>query len=60
LNLKKVQKYWGVEPAKMDYKIIKAFFSLHPLVFKDWLPKGKSVYQTDLNYELTKNKRNTD
>jgi len=41
----------------MDHKIIKAFFSLHPLVFKDWLLKGKGVYQTNLNYELTKKQK---
>jgi hypothetical protein len=64
MNLKseKIQKYWGGEPAKIDYsqmdqKIIKAFSGSHPSVVKDWLPKDKGVYQTNPNYEPTKKQK---
>ena len=64
MNLKseKVQKYWGGEPAKIDYSqmdqsIIKEFTGTHPLIGKDWLPKDKGVYQTDPNYEPTKKQK---
>ena len=64
MNLKseKVQKYWGGEPAKIDYSqmdqsIIKGFFGTHPKIVKDWLPKDKGIYQTDPNYEPTKKQK---
>ena len=64
MNLKseKVQKYWGGEPAKIDYSqmdqsIIKGFSGTHPKIVKDWLPKDKGIYQTDPNYEPTKKQK---
>jgi len=62
LKSKKVQKYWGGEPAKIDYSqmdqsIIKGFSGTHPKIVKDWLPKDKGIYQTDPNYEPTKKQK---
>jgi hypothetical protein len=64
MNLKseKVQKYWGGEPAKIDYSqmdqsIIKEFSDTHPLIVKDWLPKDKGVYQADPTYQPTKKQK---
>jgi hypothetical protein len=64
MNLKseKVQKYWGGEPAKIDYSqmdqsIIKEFSGTHPRIVQDWLPKDKGVYQTDPNYAPTKKQK---
>ena len=64
MNLKseKVQKYWGGEPAKIDYSqmdqsIIKEFSDTHPKIVKDWLPQDKGIYQADPNYESTKKQK---
>ena len=60
MNLKSshVNKYWGSEPAKIDYSqmdqsIIQLFKGRHPELISDWLPKGNSLYKTDQNYKLT-------
>jgi hypothetical protein len=64
MNLKseKVQKYWGGEPAKIDYSqmdqsIIKEFSDIHPKIVQDWLPKDRGVYQVDANYQPTKKQK---
>jgi len=62
LKSKKVQKYWGGEPAKIDYSqmdqsIIKGFSGIHPKIVKDWLPKDRGIYQADPNYESTKKQK---
>jgi hypothetical protein len=64
MNLKsyKVQKYWGVEPVKVDYSqmdqsIIKEFQGLHPEIVKDWLPKASGLYKVDPNYKPTKKQK---
>ena len=58
LKSKKVQKYWGKHPTKIDYSqldqsIIKKFNGTHPIVIEDWLPKERSLFKADPNYELT-------
>ena len=60
MNLKssKVQKYWGKTPTKIDYSqmdqsIIKKFNDTHPKVIEDWLPKERSLFKVDPNYELS-------
>lgn len=60
MNLKsaKVNKYWGSEPIKVDYrqmdqKIIELFEGTHPKVMNDWLPKEKGLFKTDPEYKLT-------
>jgi glycosyltransferase involved in cell wall biosynthesis len=64
MNLKsyKVQKYWGVEPVKVDYSqmdqsIIKEFQGQHPEIVKDWLPKASGLYKVDPNYKPTKKQK---
>ena len=62
LKSKKVQQYWGGEPAKIDYSqmdqsIIKEFTATHPKVAQDWLPKEKGIYQVDPSYEPTKKQK---
>jgi len=62
LKSKKVQQYWGGEPAKIDYSqmdqsIIKEFTGTHPKVAQDWLPKEKGIYQVDPSYEPTKKQK---
>ena len=64
MNLKseKVQKYWGGEPAKIDYSqmdqsIIKGFSGTHPKIVQEWLPKDKGVYQADPTYQPTKKQK---
>ncbi len=64
MNLKseKVQKYWGGEPAKIDYSkmdqsIIKEFIDTHPKIIQDWLPKNTGIYHADPNYQLTKKQK---
>jgi hypothetical protein len=59
LKSKKVQKYWGKEPTKIDYSqmdqsIIKQFSGTHPSVLHDWLPKAEGVFQVDPKYILSK------
>ena len=58
MNLKssKVQKYWGREPAivdfsQMDQSIIQEFNGSHPEIIKDWLPKDKGLFKADPNYK---------
>jgi len=60
MNLKssKVQKYWGGEPALIDYsqmdqEIIQEFHGTHPKIIKDWLPKEDQVYIASTSYKLT-------
>jgi glycosyltransferase involved in cell wall biosynthesis len=64
MNLKssKVQKYWGGEPAKIDYlqmdqSIICEFKGSHPEIIKDWLPKGSGIYNADPNYRPTQKQK---
>lgn len=62
LKSKKVQKYWGGEPAKIDYSqmdqsIIQEFIGTHPKTVQDWLPKEKGVFQADPNYQITKKQK---
>jgi len=64
MNLKseKVQKYWGGEPAKIDYSqmdqsIIKEFVDTHPKIVQDWLPKDRGIYKTDSSYQPTKKQK---
>ncbi len=60
MNLKsqKVQKYWGGEPATIDYtkidqSIIKLFTKKHPKIILDWLPNQEGIFKADPNYKLT-------
>jgi len=58
LKSKKVQKYWGKHPTKIDYSqmdqsIIKKFNGTHPKVIEDWLPKASGIYQANPTYKLT-------
>ena len=62
LKSKKVQQYWGGEPAKIDYSqmdqfIIKEFVDTHPKIVQDWLPKDIGVYKTDSSYQPTKKQK---
>ena len=64
MNLKssKVQKYWGEEPALIDYSqidqsIIKEFSGSHPSIIKNWLPRDVGLYLADPNYELTQKQK---
>jgi len=64
MNLKssKVQKYWGREPAKIDYSqmdqlIIKKFKGTHPKAVLDWLKNDNGVFQADQTYQLTSKQR---
>jgi len=57
MNLKssKVQKYWGGEPAiinylQMDQSIICEFQGSHPEIIKEWLPKDSGLYTADPSY----------
>jgi hypothetical protein len=60
MNLKssKVQKYWGGNPALIDYSqmdqsIIKEFKESHPNIIQDWLPKQEGIFKADSSYKLT-------
>ena len=58
LKSKKVQKYWGKQPIRIDYSqidqlIIKEFVGEHPFVIKKWLPKENEVYKANPNHVLT-------
>ena len=62
LKSKKVQKYWGKKPAKIDYSnmdqsIIREFKGTHPEIVKNWLPKSSEIYQTNPLYKLTLKQR---
>ena len=62
LKSKKVKKYWGGEPAKIDYSqmdasIIKEFQGTHPQVVQGWLPKESGIYKVDPSYKLTKKQK---
>jgi len=62
LKSKKVQKYWGKEPAKIDYSqmdqsIIKQFCGTHPAIVHHWLPRAEGVFQVDPKYTLTKKQK---
>ena len=62
LKSRKVQKYWGKEPAKIDYTqmdqlIIKEFKGSHPKIMQDWLSNEIGVYEVDANYSLTKKQK---
>ena len=64
MNLKsqKVQKYWGTESKKIDYKnmdssIFREFTSSHPKIIRSWLPKAKGFYRVDRNYKPTKKQK---
>jgi hypothetical protein len=59
MNLKssKVQKYWGKEPARINYSqidqsIIEEFKGTHPKIVQEWLPKATGLYKADINYRL--------
>ena len=60
MNLKstKVQKYWGAEPAlidysKMDQSILEEFTGSHPKIIQDWLPQEAGLFSTDSTYKIT-------
>jgi hypothetical protein len=60
MNLKsrKVQKYWGGNPEKIDYSqmdqlIIKEFEESHPKIMNDWLNKENGLYMANPNHKLT-------
>jgi hypothetical protein len=60
MNLKsrKVQKYWGGNPEKIDYSqmdqlIIKEFKESHPKIMNDWLNKENGLYMANPNHKLT-------
>jgi hypothetical protein len=58
LKSKKVHKYWGSAPVKVDYtqmdqKIIKEFHGSHPKIIQDWLPKDVGLFMVDNSYKLT-------
>ena len=62
LKSRKVQKYWGKEPVKIDYTqmdqlIIKEFKGSHPKIMQDWLSNEIGVYEVDANYSLTKKQK---
>ena len=62
LKSKKVQRYWGKEPTKIDYSqmdqsIIKQFYGTHPAIVDDWLPRAEGVFQVDQKYTLTKKQK---
>jgi len=55
LKSDKVNKYWGIQPAKIDYSkmdsaILEIFNGTHPQVIKDWLPKEYGLYKLDKSY----------
>lgn len=60
MNLKsmKIQKYWGREPAAVDYSqidqfIIKQFIGSHPEIVQDWLPVDHGLYKADPKHKLS-------
>jgi glycosyltransferase involved in cell wall biosynthesis len=58
LKSKKVQKYWGGNPKKIDYSkidqlIIKEFNGTHPKIIQEWLPKSSGLFEADPSYKLT-------
>ena len=58
LKSKKVQKYWGAMPVRINYSqmdqlIIKEFQGTHPEIIKDWFPKENGLYETDPSYKIT-------
>ena len=62
LKSKKVQKYWGGDPIKIDYTqmdqtIIQEFQGSHPAVIKEWLPKDSGLFKTDYSYQLTRKQK---
>jgi hypothetical protein len=64
MNLKSsmVNKYWGSDPALIDYsqmdqEIIQEFLGSHPQIMNDWLPKAEGLYIVNPNYELTKKQK---
>jgi hypothetical protein len=57
LKSKKVQKYWGNSPVKIDYSqmdqsIIKEFDGSHPKIISSWLPKSSGLFKTDSKYKI--------
>ena len=64
MNLKssKVQKYWGKDPAiinysQIDQSILEEFKGTHPKTVQEWLPKATGLYKADSNYKLTKKEK---
>ena len=58
LKSKKVQKYWGGDPKKIDYSkidklIINEFKGTHPKVIHDWISKSNDLFCADPKYKLT-------
>jgi hypothetical protein len=60
MNLKNsfVNKYWGLEPVKIDYSkmdqsIIEEFKGEHPKIIHDWVEDEDKLFVTDPNYKLT-------
>jgi len=58
LKSKKVQKYWGAMPVRINYSqmdqlIIKEFQGTHPEIIKDWFPKENGLYEADPSYKIT-------
>jgi glycosyltransferase involved in cell wall biosynthesis len=64
MNLKssKVQKYWGKDPAivnysQIDQSIIEEFKGSHPQIIQEWLPEASGLYQADIKYKLTQKEK---
>jgi hypothetical protein len=58
LKSKKVQKYWGGKPIKIDYSqmdqsIIKEFKGTHPKIVRELFKNDYGVFQADPDYQLT-------
>ena len=58
LKSKKVQKYWGGDPKRIDYSqidqsIITEFKGSHPKIVKEWLPINAGLFIADPSYKLT-------
>ena len=58
LKSKKVQKYWGAMPVRINYSqmdqlIIKEFQGTHPEIIKDWFPKENGLYEANPSYKIT-------
>ena len=58
LKTRKVKKYWGDKPSKIDYSqmdqnIIQEFKGSHPNLMQDWLCHASNVFEADPDYKLT-------
>jgi len=58
LKSKKVNKYWGSKPKKINYsnidqKIIKKFTGSHPKVLDGWLDQNSEIFKADSGHKLS-------